>query len=153
MRWMICCALVFATLAAGSAAAEDKTAPGAGTAAQLEALERQSWVAWQSHDGKFFEGFLSDDHVEVGPRGTTTKASVVAGVTSPVCHVESYAVGDFHVNEIAADAALVVYHAEQKTTCGGTPVPSPVWATSVYVKRAGRWQNALYEQTPASARP
>ncbi|PYQ63352.1 MAG: hypothetical protein DMF53_10370, partial [Acidobacteria bacterium] len=28
-------------------------------------LEKQSWVAWQGHDGKFFQEFLSDDHVEL----------------------------------------------------------------------------------------
>jgi len=28
-------------------------------------------------------------------------------------------------------------------------VPSPVWATSVYAKRNGRWMNVVYEHTPA----
>ena len=47
-------------------------------------LERRSWVAWKGHDAAFFSDFLSDDHVEVGPRGILGKADIVAGVGSPV---------------------------------------------------------------------
>ena len=49
---------------------------------------------------------------------------------------------------LGADSAVLVYRAEQSTTCGGAPVPSPAWATSVYVYRGGRWLNVLYQQTP-----
>src|SRR4029077_14309991 len=36
---------------------------------QLIKLEKQSWVAWKNRDGKFFQEFLSDDHVEVSSGG------------------------------------------------------------------------------------
>ena len=58
-------------------------------------LEKQSWVAWKGHDAAFFSRFLSDDDVEVGPRGILGKADIVAGVGSPTCKVESYSVGSF----------------------------------------------------------
>src|SRR5262245_23569630 len=103
--------------------------------ATLVDLETKSWVAWQGHDGKFFEGFLSDDHVEVGFAGPIGKAPVVAGVTGAGCSVASYKVGDMHFSRINADTAVLVYRAEQDTKCGGKSVPSPVWATSVYVRR------------------
>ena len=112
-------------------------------------LEKQFWVAWKAHDARFFEDFLADDHVEIGPRGLTNKAAVVAGVGSPVCKVNSYAVGDFRFTRIADNTAVLNYRAEQKTTCGNVSIPSPAWATSVYVKRDGKWQNVLYQQTPA----
>ena len=126
------------------------TTPSGNTALQehLAAQERQSWVAWQNHDAKFFERFLSEDHVEVGPYGITNKSSVVAGVASPACVVERYAIGKPDFTRIAPDAALLTYRAEQKTACGGAPVPSPVWVTSLYVSRGGRWLNVLYHQTP-----
>ncbi len=114
----------------------------------LVALERRSWGAWQTHDGKFFAEFLSDDHVEIHNYGITGKASVVAGVDSPVCKVETYNISEPKFTRVAADSALLVYRAEQKTTCGGFPVPSPVWATSLYVNRGGRWLNVMYQQTP-----
>ena len=114
---------------------------------KLVALETQSWVAWKNHDGKFFEQFLSDDHVEVGFGGVTDKKNVVAGVTSPACTVKSYAIDHFALAVLDKSTAVLTYHASQDTTCGGTAVPSPVWASSLYVKRSGRWLNATYQQT------
>ncbi|MEP6570976.1 MAG: hypothetical protein ABJC10_14485 [Acidobacteriota bacterium] len=37
-------------------------------------------MARKNYDSKFFERFLSDDHVEVGFGDVTNKATVVAGV-------------------------------------------------------------------------
>jgi len=118
----------------------------------LTNLEKQSWEAWKNRDGKFFQDFLSDDHVEMGFGGPTDKAKVVAGVGSPVCVVKSYSVDSFNVTLLNPDTALVTYHAAQDTTCGGNPVPSPVWASSLYVRRGGRWLNAFYQQTAAAVR-
>jgi hypothetical protein len=116
----------------------------------LVALEKQSWEAWKNHDGKFFQGFLADDHVELGFGGPANKASVVAGVAGPACSVKSYAVDHFALAVVDANTALLTYHAAQDTTCGGQPVPSPVWVSSLYVKRGDRWFNFLYQQTKTS---
>ena len=117
---------------------------------QLIGLEKRSWAAWKGHDAAFFSEFLSDDPVEVGPRGILGKADIVAGVGSPVCQVESYAVDQFKFTRVAEDTAIINYRAEQKTVCGGHPVPSPAWASSLYAKRGARWVNVLYQQTPAA---
>ncbi|MDT5158354.1 MAG: hypothetical protein QOH51_2711 [Acidobacteriota bacterium] len=111
-------------------------------------LEKQSWEAWQKRDGKFYQDFLSDDHLEVGGGGTGNKAEIVAFVGSPVCIVKSYSVDNFNLTMFDAHTALLTYHAEQDTTCGGKPVPSPAWVSSLYVKRGKRWLNAFYQQTP-----
>jgi len=113
----------------------------------LTNLEKQSWEAWKKRDGKFFQEFLSDDHVEVGFTGVTNKATVVAGVASPACVVKSYAVDNFKLTMFNANTALLTYRAEQDTACNGNPVPSPVWASSLYVKRGDRWVNAVYQQS------
>lgn len=116
----------------------------------IRQLESKSWVAWKTHDGAFFEDFLSDDHVEIHGYGITGKSAVVAGVRSPSCVVQSYSLGPFTVTKTSVDSVLVTYRAEQDTLCGGARVPSPVWATSLYVKRSGRWLNVLYQHTPAA---
>ena len=116
--------------------------------AKLIAMEQASWVAWQGHDGKFFDRFLSDDHVEVGIGGPGDKKGVVAGVAGGGCTVASYAVDHFSFTRFSPDSALLTYRATQDTKCGGAPVPSPVWASSFFVKRNGRWQNVLYVHTP-----
>jgi hypothetical protein len=116
----------------------------------LIGLEVKSWTAWKARDGKFFDGFLSDDHVEVGYGGVIGKRDVVDGVASPQCSVESYSLSDMQFTRISQDTAVLVYRAEQKTLCGGVAVPSPVWATSVYAHRAGKWLNVVYVHTPAA---
>ncbi len=112
-------------------------------------LEKQSWEAWKARDGKFFQGFLADNHVELGSGGVTDKATVVAFVGSPACVVKSFAVDKFQLTVLDPNTALLTYHAEQDTTCGGSAVPSPVWVSSLYVKRGKHWLNAFYQQTPA----
>jgi hypothetical protein len=115
--------------------------------ATLTDIEKQSWVAWQHHDGKFFAHFLSDDHVEVGTNGIATKAQVVAYVGSSMCTVKSYSVDHFHATRFNDNTALLTYRAEQQTTCGTVAVPSPTWVSSLFVRRGGHWMNALYQHT------
>lgn len=129
--------------AAGPAPGDDAVVETA-----LVALEKQSWDAWQRRDGGFYDHFLSADHVEVYGSGTADKQEVVEFVGSDACVVESWSVGAMTFRRLAADVAVLTYPAEQKTVCHGRPVPSPAWVTSVYVRRDGRGQNAVYQQTP-----
>jgi hypothetical protein len=115
---------------------------------ELIKLEKQSWEAWKNSDGKFFENFLSDDHVEVGFSGVSSKAVVVKGVASRVCQVKSYSLDRFELKMLTADTALLTYHEAQDTECGGHPVPSPCWVSSLYMRRDGKWLNVFYQQTP-----
>jgi Domain of unknown function (DUF4440) len=121
-----------------------------GTREALIDLEKQSWQAWKDHDAGFFQNFLADDHLEIFSNGPINKEAVVRTVGSKVCLVENYSIDQFSVSLIGDDTGIVTYHAAQTTTCNGQPVPSPVWATSVYAKRGGRWVNVLYEQTTAA---
>jgi len=143
LKWT---AFLLASLTAGSLSfAQQKVHSSLET--QLTAMEKHSWEAWQKRDGKFYENFLSDDHVEVGGSGLSTKKEVAQFVGSPACVVKSYSLRDFKLTQFNAETALLTYHAEQDTTCHGHTVPSPVWVSSLYVKRRGKWQNALYQQT------
>ena len=117
---------------------------------ELVKLEKLSWEAWKRHDGKFFENFLSEDHVELGFGGPANKAQVVAGVASGVCEVKEYTLKNFELRELAENLALLTYYESQETSCGGNVVPSPCWVSSLYTKRGGRWFNVLYQQTPAA---
>jgi len=145
----VTCALLFAiallAAPAARAAISDKELQDT-----LIGLERQSWVAWQASDGKFFDSFLSADHIELSALGPLTKAAVVGYVASRQCKVASYSLSDFRFVRLSETSAFLVYKAEQETTCGTQNVPSPAWATSVFSLRDGRWQNVLYEHLPAA---
>lgn len=128
--------------------ARDVASEAVATQERLPSLERQSWVAWQSHDHDFFAQVLATDHVDFGTRGIADKSGVIAGVASPACTVKSYALGDLKFTRLCADSAMIVYRAQQDTTCGSVRVPSPTWVTSVYVNRKGQSLNTSFQQTP-----
>jgi len=104
-------------------------------------------------DGRFDERTVFWDEakrltsVEVGFGGVADKAAVLATVRSRGCVVKSYSVTDLALHRLSADTALLTYHAAQDTVCGSVPVPSPVWVASLYVRRGGRWLNAVYQQS------
>src|SRR5437868_11119612 len=102
--WMVCrasvtCIFVFALCLAVSSQIDDvKSSAGQAKIKEtLIGLEKQSWEAWKKRDGKFFQQFLSDDHVEIGFGGSTDKTSVVSGVSSPECVVKSYSTDTFQL--------------------------------------------------------
>jgi hypothetical protein len=140
-------AAVVLSCAALGAAVEDGGVTRDAPKETLVKLENQSWEAWKNHDGKFYQSFLSDDHVEVGFSGPANKSAVVDFVSGAVCEVRSYSVDHFNVTMLDAKTALLTYHAAQDTSCGGKAVPSPAWVSSLYIKRGGHWLNVLYQQT------
>ncbi|HWK83114.1 MAG TPA: nuclear transport factor 2 family protein [Caldimonas sp.] len=110
---------------------------------------RRSWRAWQNHDGAFFRSTLADDHIDVGFSGPVDKQAVVVGVLSPACTVRSFEVEGFRLLAVDANTAVLTYRARQDTMCGAFRVPSPTWVSALYVKRGGRWQNLVFQQTQA----
>src|SRR3954464_7950858 len=108
--------LFSATMLAQQAAPSDKLKQ------TLIQTEKKSWEAWQKRDGKFYEHFLSDDHVEVGGSGLSTKKEVAQFVGSPACVVKSYTLRDFKLTQFNPETALLTYHAEQDTACHGHTV-------------------------------
>jgi hypothetical protein len=138
---------IVTTLTAAAEPAKSAT-PSSTDEALVRDLESKSWIAWKNHDAIFFEQFLADDHIEVHGYGIVGKSAVVEGVRSSACVVQSYSIGPLSVTPVSPDSMLVTYRAEQDTLCGIAKVPSPVWATSLYAKRSGRWVNILYQHTP-----
>jgi hypothetical protein len=114
---------------------------------KLVTLEKQSWEAWKNHDGKFYERFLSDDHVEVGPFGVSSKAEVVELVSSGRCKVETFSVDSFKMQMLDKNTALLTYHAAQTTACRKFVIPSPVWISSIYTRHGDKWLNTVYQQS------
>jgi hypothetical protein len=136
------------------AAASASHSPDQKLEARLTAFEKASWAAWQRMDVSFWTDFLSDDHIElnasVGPVG---KAAVIGGIAKKVCKVRNYKVDRFTFRRLDENTAILVYRADQDTSCGSVIVPTPSWATSIYQRRAGKWKNVLFELTPIAQPP
>ena len=132
------------------APSQPAAAQGAGDVKQtLIDLEKGAWEAWKKKDGNYFETFLTDDTVQVNAAGVARKAQIVKGIGSSDCEVRGYTTDGFDLVMLNPDTALLTFSATQDATCGGAAEPSPVWASTVFVRRGGKWLAAFHQETPA----
>ncbi len=115
--------------------------------AQVIALEKQGWETWKNQDRGFLQNVLSEDAVIVGDSGVADKTQYFKDSFTD-CKVKSYSLDNFKVVMLDKNAALLTYMATQDGVCGGRTIPAKVIASSVYVKRGGKWLNAFYQETP-----
>ena len=118
--------------------------------AQIVALEKSAFEAWMKKDRKFFEEHMSEDGQYLDLNGVGAKAQYVQLVTGSACTVSSYSLDNTKVTMLSKDAALLTYRYTHDAVCGGTPEASPLWASTVYVKRGGRWLIAFHQEIPAA---
>ena len=116
--------------------------------ASFMAMEKQAWEAFGKGDGKFFETFLGDEAMIGTDAGFSTKAQTVKDISSKPCDLKSFEFSDFKVVMLDKNTALITYKALQDGVCAGQPIPKNVIASSVYVKRKGKWM-AMHHQESA----
>jgi len=114
----------------------------------LETMERQAWEAWKNRNGGFFQTFLSEDSINVGSTGVDNKPAIVKFTSSQMCDVRSFSLDNFQLIMTDKKTAILTYKAMQDGTCDGKPIPASVWATSMYVKRNGKWTSNFHQETP-----
>jgi len=112
----------------------------------LIATEKKLWEAWKNKDPKPFKATLAADSVMVGESGVSDKATAIKAITSMDCDVKSYALSDFKLAMASPTVALISYKGTVEGTCGGAAIP-PVWASSVYVNRGGKWYAFSHQES------
>lgn len=83
----------------------------------------------------------------VNSEGVTNKTQVIKS-TATDCEVKSFSLDNFKFVTLDKDSVLLTYTAMQDGVCSGKTIPANVRATVVYVKRGGKWLEALYMETP-----
>ena len=114
----------------------------------LAAREKKLWEAWKNKQAGPFQAALSPDTILVGGSGTQGKAAAIKEITSDTCDVQSYELSEFTVTMFDKNTALLTYKATQSGTCGGTPLPATAMASSLWIKRGGKWWAAFHQETP-----
>lgn len=114
---------------------------------EIIALEKKGWEAWKNKDADFFRKFLTDDALSVNSGGVSDKAQILKSYGE--CDVKSYSLSEFKFRMLDKNSALLTFTGTQDAVCGGEKAPSSVYATSVYVKRGGKWLNTFYTETAA----
>ena len=116
--------------------------------AQIIALEKAGWEAWKNKDAKWFQTNQTDDALSVHSDGVTDKAQGIKTLAD--CEVKSVGLTDFKFLMLDKNSAVITFVGTQDAVCGGKTQPSTVRASSVYVKRGGKWLNAFYTEVPAA---
>lgn len=117
--------------------------------AQLIALEKQAWEAWKNRNGSFYQSFLSEDSIQISANGVENKAQIIESMSDSSCEVKSYSLDNFKLVMLEKNTAILTYKAMPDAICNGKALPVTLWASSVYVKRSGKWLAAFYQDTPA----
>src|SRR5262245_50559807 len=113
---------------------------------KLSANETALWEAWKNKDAKPFQNSLAADGVMIGEEGIGTKKDVVQMMGSSPCEIKSFALSDWKISMVDADAAMLTYKGVADGTCAGQPIPA-VWASSLWVNRKGKWTAFSHQET------
>jgi hypothetical protein len=114
----------------------------------LIAAETKLWEAFKNKDPKPFKATLTADSVGVGEMGVESKADLLKEIVSGGCDIKSFSLSDFKLTTVDGNAAVLTYKGVSEGTCGGKAIPT-VWASTVYVRRGGKWLAVAHQETPA----
>ncbi len=114
---------------------------------QIIALEKQGWEAWKTKNSSWFQTYLTEDALNVNGGGVSNKSQSIKNLAN--CEVKSFSLDNFKFLMLEKNSALITFTGTQDGVCDGKTIPSTVRASSVYVKRGGKWLNAFYTETPA----
>ncbi len=139
--------LMIAIAATSVAFGQNKMAKDSKVETQIITLEKAGWEAWKNKDSAWFQANLSDDALSVHADGVADKAQIVKSLAD--CEVKNVSLNNFKFLMLDKNSAIITFTGTQDAVCGGKTQPSTVRASSVYVKRGGKWLNTFYTEVPA----
>ncbi len=96
--------------------------------------------AWGEAEGPdALESLLADNIVALGSEGVEGKAQILEAAASEDAPTGPYVAGDYSVNFLTEDVAVMVHSAGE---------PDPHWSMHVWQKREGKWQVAATATVP-----
>lgn len=112
-------------------------------------LETAVWQALVDGDVAADVALLTDDFLGVYPSGFASRADH-AGQLADGPTVAAFELSDARVLVIADGAVLLSYRADSRPAAGTAHgEPTAMYVSSLWVHRAGRWQNAFSQDTSA----
>ena len=109
----------------------------------LNALEEESYRAWQSKDAKFWATFLSEKFIGWGSSGRIDKADAAREWSGTNCNIVRYQISDAQVSQLTREAAVITHKTTVDGSCGGTRLPDASWTATAYVLEGARWKAAF----------
>jgi ketosteroid isomerase-like protein len=106
-------------------------------------------TAYEKRDADAIKRLTTPEHVSVTPYygGPFTRDEQIKTLSE--LKLKEYTSGDIKVAMLSADVALITYPLTMKGTFKGKELAAKSFASAVWVKRAGKWQEAYYQETAA----
>jgi len=114
---------------------------------ELSEMETALWNGFKNKDIKPFNEHLGADAIVIDSSGVMSTSSLPEGMK--MCDIKSFNLSDWKLAKPTTTTALLTYKGTQQGTCGGAPVPSTVWASSLWVKRKEVWVAVFHQETAA----
>ena len=116
---------------------------------EIVAAEKRGWQAYADHDAKAYSDGWTDDAVEFLADGSVLmgKQAILADLKSTTCKVKSFDFANTKVRQVSPDVAILTYSLTQDVTCGTTKLAPKANASSLYVRRGGKWLGVHYQET------
>lgn len=142
MPWKLLTGVVLVVVLAGSARPD----AGEEVVKALDALN----AAFAKGDAEAAAGLMTDDHVAVtayygGPIGRADQLKALGEH-----ELTTYKPGRKTVRQVGADTYLVTYELAMAGKYKGKALPGRSYATAIWTRRGGKWQEAYYQETPLS---
>lgn len=112
---------------------------------QIEAMERAINAAIQKGDVTAFKANIADDAVTVDGGGPSTVAEFMKMFGQ--VKLAKFSIDKAKVQFLNDTTAVITYLFTGDGSMMGQPMPSPTWASTVYVNRAGKWQAVFHQES------
>ena len=120
----------------------------------LVAREKEVFEAFKQRNASTFNGYLGNDFLGVDGGGVTRRADQAEAMTDT--ELKDYSFDDIKLVKATKNVAILSYKLTQHGTYKGEPIPTKVYATSVWAKSGDKWLAVLHQETPVqgtSSRP
>lgn len=129
-----------------------KPAASAPTAETLFAMDKKANEAWIKGDKAYFESSISDNFVSFERGMRMNRAELLGMIGSFKCDVKSWDLAEPQMSKINDDTYAMTYKGTFDGSCTGPDgkamkLPSPVRATSIYVRDGDKWKGAYHGET------
>lgn len=143
---LLCCVLLPTAADATQPADASQTA----TEKDLLAKENSSWDLAIKKDAAAYKALHAQDFITVSGDGVIGKDQSESSALDPQVSFDHYTLSGQHLSWVQKDVALITYHVVVSGMDHGKKFDGDAYASSIWVKRQGRWENVFYQATPAS---
>jgi hypothetical protein len=125
----------------------------AATEKQILTMERAINEAIAKGDMKSFHSIVAADAVGVDSGGITKASGPEFDKMMSQAKIQTWNIDGSQFYWIDDNAVLHMYRWTGKGTFSGQPIPSPVWSSTVWASRGGKWTATFHQETTAMAPP